>query len=192
MLPFAEVSDRAGAIFSECRTYRYVLWRKWQRLHNPAPGIIVVSGVLPELAKPESGYLLWVMANPSTADAYKNDPTVKRTLDFADRWGYAEEQVCNAFAFRSTDPRKLRHVDDPVGPDNEWRVKLAAEHAHRIVLAWGNIGRINGQADRVREWLKPFADKVFCLGTTERHGEPCHPLYLPATTPLISFDLLED
>ena len=167
LLPFEEDSERAGAVFSPCRAYRYVLWRKWG----------------------DSPMLLWIMANPSTADAFQTDPTVRRTLNFAERWGYRESRVCNAFAFRSTDPKRLTQVTDPVGPQNKQYVEENARQAHRIVLAWGNIARLNQQSDRVREWLKPYRSKLFCLGTTETHGEPLHPLYLSTGTPMYPYRL---
>jgi len=47
-----------GATFSEDRLYRYNLWRRWK--------------------SKASGKVTFVMLNPSTADAEKFDPTVRR------------------------------------------------------------------------------------------------------------------
>ena len=80
-----------SAIFSECRKYRYQLHR--QLGSHPSA-------------------VTFVMLNPSTADAYKNDPTVARCMDFALRWDFGRLIVVNLFALRSTDPQGLYAAND--------------------------------------------------------------------------------
>lgn len=141
-----------GAIFSPCGTYRYQLWREW------ADGPRVV----------------WVMLNPSTADAEVFDPTVRRCYGFSKRWGYGKMSVVNLYALRSTDPKGLWSVDDPVGPDNNAHIRLELSVADLVIAAWG----VNAKADRVQafcELARPY--EVRCMGTT-RAGCPRHPLYL--------------
>jgi hypothetical protein len=75
-----------GAEFSDCGTYRYALWRTWNALQ---PGVLFVG------------------LNPSTADATTDDPTIRRCIGFAKRWGYGGITMANVFAYRATDPREM-------------------------------------------------------------------------------------
>src|SRR3990167_7612004 len=90
-----------SAIISPCGSYRYTL-------HRPIPSIL-------RWVKP----LLCIMVNPSTADATKEDPTVRRCIGFAKDMGATSLTVVNLFAFRSASPKALATMDDPVGPDND-------------------------------------------------------------------------
>jgi len=136
-----------GATFSRDRRYRYRLWRRWDR------GRPVVA---------------FVMLNPSTADARRDDPTIRRCVGFAQRWGYGGIEVVNLYAYRATDPRALRTVRDPVGPGNRRHMRRALRRAALVVLAWG----ANAHGDRLTG-----VGQAHCLGLT-RAGQPRHPLYL--------------
>jgi hypothetical protein len=89
------VEDGRGALLSECGQYRYRLWRLWDAL---AP------------------VMVWVLLNPSTADADTDDPTVRKCVGFARAHRYGGVVLVNLFAWRATDPKQLRIVNDPVGP----------------------------------------------------------------------------
>ena len=149
---------RSSATISDCGKFRYDLVREWD------PGFPVV---------------LFVMLNPSTADHEKDDPTVRRCLGFAKDWGFGTLVVCNLFAFRATDPRKLRDQWDPVGPANDRAIVAHAEMADEIVCAWGNNGSLWEQSASVKELLSSLSVK--CLGLT-KNGQPKHPLRLKKTT----------
>jgi hypothetical protein len=149
---------RSSAKFSDCGHYRYSLIRIWDR------------------SRPT---ILFIGLNPSTADAEKNDPTIRRCLGFAQEWNYGGLVVCNLFAYRSTDPRALRIVDDPIGPDNDAAIRQACGFAERIVVAWGIHGRLGGRNDEVLPMLR----RPYCLGVTFG-GSPKHPLYLAGKTRL--------
>lgn len=142
------------ADFSPCGVYRYTLRRQW------------LIG---------EGTVLWVMLNPSTADASQDDPTIRRCIGFSKAWGYQGLTVANIFALRSTDPKKLLAIDDPIGPDNDtWLERLVSKGHDRVVAAWGARGGERGL--QVAELLSRHAD-VHCLGIT-KGGQPRHPLYL--------------
>lgn len=141
------------AIISSCGTYRYSLARVWD----------------------ETGpNCLFIMLNPSTADAEQDDATIRRCISFAREWGCGRLTVGNRFAYRSKDPSELLRVRDPVGPENdEWLQRMRAA-ADIICIAWG------GHIVRVKSIKLPFDfSGVLCLGVTKR-GQPRHPLYVKA------------
>jgi hypothetical protein len=143
---------KTDACISRCGTYRYALWRRWA-------------------AGPQ---VLFVMLNPSTADHRDDDPTIRRCIGFAARWGYGAVAVGNLFAFRTPSPQVLRRAPHPVGRANDrWLQRLAAESS-RVIAAWGNDGAFLGRDAQVRDLLGP----LYALALTQR-GQPRHPLYLP-------------
>lgn len=159
----------ANATLSPCSTYRYALTRDW----------------FPKTGK---GHVLWVMLNPSTADADIDDPTVGRCQTFARRWEYDGVTVANLFALRSTDPRALRTHPDPVGPANDEVLGslAAAAGVGFIVAAWGTGGGLHGRSEYVANLLAASGRPVHCLGLT-LGGYPRHPLYVRADTPPIEW-----
>ena len=159
-------TDQSGALISECGTYRYLLWRKW-------------GGSLDSV-------LSFVMLNPSTADALKDDPTIRRCIALAKRERLGGIQVVNLFAYRSTDPAVLGRVPDPVGPSNDHFIREQVFPGRVIVVAWGSV-RFQGRIGQVMGMLREHG-RAYCLGTT-KNGSPRHPLYLPSSTPLVSFPL---
>lgn len=154
------VSERSGwATTSYDGRYRYLLGRSWG--HGPR--------------------MLWVLANPSTADALDDDPTVRRCVGFATRHGYGGLLVVNLWAWRATDPRELARVADPVGRENDAFIAHATRASSGpVVLGWG----ARGERSRVDAVLALLGDRpVRCLGVT-RSGHPRHPLYVSRTTRL--------
>lgn len=154
--------DLAGvdtATFSPCGTYRYALTRG--PLNRPA---------------------VFVMLNPSTADAFSADPTIRRCLGFARSWGYDGLIVVNAFALRSTDPSALRIHPDPVGPDNDAVLaSLVGSTTGPVVVAWGVHAELHGRAGRMLQLIAEAGMEPLCLGTTQG-GHPRHPLYIRGDT----------
>ena len=128
---------------------------------------------------------MFLMLNPSTADEVRSDPTVTRCKGFAERWGYGALWVCNIFALRSPYPRALKGSLDPVGPMNDGYIMRHARDADRVVCAWGDFGLHLGRGERVLGMLdaEGMTDKTYHFGMTKR-GQPKHPLYLAAETPL--------
>lgn len=156
----------ATATFSQCRSYRYALTRRW----DPS-----VEGVA------------FCMLNPSTADAMADDPTIRRCVGFAKAWGYGALLVVNLFGLRATDPSELYGHDDPVGPDND---VVLAEWADRVsgpvVAAWGNHGDYQDRCVEVTDLFSRHGARVMCLGMT-KSGQPRHPLYVRADTLLVPY-----
>jgi hypothetical protein len=146
------IRNEAGAVFSACRRWRYLLWRRWDR------------------SLPVANFL---MLNPSTADETKLDPTCSRARAYAEAWGYGALIVTNVFAWRSTDPKALRDVKDPVGKGNDAAILRAARESDLVICAWGNHGM--GRTRHIRELLGDIPLHVLKLTGA---GEPGHPLYL--------------
>lgn len=144
------------ATLSPCGLYRYTLARRW------------ASGP----------HVLWVMLNPSTADALDDGPTIRKCVGFARRWSYGGIVVVNLFAYRSTDPAGLHIADDPVGPENDRHIVEQAKHAQAIVAGWGakDSTAVTARASRVMELLS--GRQVHALRLTKK-GRPEHPLYVP-------------
>lgn len=148
------------ATLSDCGLYRYELSRSW------------LDG---------EGFVNFIMLNPSTADAEEDDPTIRRCVGFARRWGFQGIRVTNLFAFRATDPRALRTAVDPFGPEANVYLTTTARASERVVVAWGAHGSLLGRDRQVAELLREKL--LLCLGCTKA-GYPKHPLYLPSTSKL--------
>lgn len=150
------------------KMYRYALWRGWRR--QVAPGA----------ADPTHyRYVLFVGLNPSTADDRKDDPTIRREVDFADRMGFEVYVKVNLFALRAKDRGVMLEHHEPIGPENDASILYYAARSKSIVAAWGNDGAHMGRAERVTRILAPYGP-VLCLGKNA-DGSPKHPLYLPKT-----------
>ena len=121
--------------------------------------------------------LVFVMLNPSTATATKDDPTIRKCSDYALAWGYREHTVVNLYALRTTDPAGLWRVgcSKAVGEHNDAAIKWAAANANLIVCAWGNHGQRHGRGAAV---LSQLPRRPHCLRMT-RSGQPASPLRLP-------------
>ncbi len=185
----------AGASISSCGRYRYRLWREWRLHPEPAQWDMwadeqgpVLDGAGAQLGEPK--ICIFIMLNPSTADGSVDDPTIRRCVGFASRWGFDRLEVLNLFAFRATDPRDLfalNHDDDPVGPGNSEAfrdVLFPPRLVGRVVCAWGAQGGYLGQDETVLGWLGEH--ERHALGLT-KDGHPRHPLYVPADTELVRF-----
>jgi hypothetical protein len=156
-MPEPTYIDQGATFGGEGACYRYRLWRVWDL-------------DLPRVA--------FVMLNPSTADERVLDPTLRRCLGFAQRWGCGAFEVGNLYALRSTDPAGLRAVADPVGPLNdEYLVRIAEDATYGVVAGWGSNAD-DERAAHVLGLLRRYRS-VYRLGSLTGAGHPRHPLYLP-------------
>jgi hypothetical protein len=160
-----ETIQHASAIISPCGRYRYSLTR----------------------GNCDQKPVLFVMLNPSTADALEDDPTIRRCVGFAKSWSYDSIQVVNLFAWRATDPNNLPWKSvEAVGPENDDHINQHAKSAGLIVCAWGNHVSTSSRASHVIRLLKSSGVPVKCLGRN-KSGTPKHPLYLASNTQLEDF-----
>jgi hypothetical protein len=147
-----------SALVSRCGNYRYMLKRIWDRR---APQSMVN----------------FVLLNPSTADGEVDDPTVRRCIGFARRWGFGGIIITNLFGLRSTDPAALRIAPDPIGPRNDESIADAVGCAALTVAAWGIHGHLLGRDRAVLALVRGLEPAIEYFGAT-RCGAPLHPLYL--------------
>lgn len=154
-----------SADFSEGRTLRWWLERAWS-LTNPRR--LVVIGL-----------------NPSTADDTVDDPTIRRCVNFAKREVCGGLIMVNLFGYRATSPRDLLAATDPGGGKtaDTYLLTACAAPDRVVVAAWGAHGTHRGRAALVRSMLRSHRVELFHFGLT-KDGQPKHPLYLAATTPL--------
>lgn len=164
-----------SAIISDCGLYRYRLERKTKLLQweDRAPRSVAFIGV-----------------NPSTADANLDDPTIRKMVGFAYRWGFESIIVGNLFNFRSTDVRGVAKAADPIGMDGNCQLIEILDDADLIIPCWGSREKLPKHLhQRIADVLKMITatgGPVKCLGTTES-GDPKHPLMLGYDTPLTGF-----
>lgn len=144
------------ASFSNGEKYRYVLTRSW----NDGDGCCT-----------------FIMLNPSTATGEVNDPTIRRCIGYARRWGHDQLRIVNLFALRSTDPKKLYQAVDPVGPENDASILFHCLEAKRVVCAWGVHGVHMNRGNVVLKMLSDARILPEALAKTKA-GIPKHPLYL--------------
>jgi hypothetical protein len=149
---------KRSAELSTCGKYRWWLRRRW------SDGPIVC----------------FVMLNPSTADAEKDDPTITRCIAFAKAWGFGALSVRNLYPWRATDPKDLTRAIkrglDVRGGERGLAELAAAGSADLVIAAWGAYRC----SDRAGQFLQLMQAKpVWCLAAT-KNGDPAHPLYLAA------------
>jgi hypothetical protein len=146
------------ATLTEDGVYRYDLGRRW------APG---------------GEHLLWVMLNPSTADAERDDATITALCRYSRDWGYNAAWVVNLFAYRATKPIELLKAPDPIGPENDYHIIDHTTLADGIVVAWGTNGTLHGRDKVVYDMLRETRPTIaiWCLTKTSA-GHPHHPLRL--------------
>lgn len=149
-----------SAVISDCGKFRFVLGR--------------------QLNDPNTHRLLYIMLNPSTADASIDDPTIRRCTTFALKHGYTSFEVVNLFAFRTPSPKVLADAGYPSHRQEYEYAVAAMKRADAICCAWGAIPK--GVPSLVAGLMRNLAlvqrKPMVCLGKT-KDGHPRHPLYLP-------------
>lgn len=164
-MPIITDLGKRSAVISPCGTYRYALERS--------------TGI-------QGPNVTWLMLNPSTADASKDDPTIRKVVGFSKRNGFGVAMVVNLFAWRATDPKEcLANLADAEGHFNFKAVTEAAAISDVVICAWGRQPWAKEQAANVLGWIPDTG--LFCLGTNG-DGSPRHPLMQPYVQRIVPFD----
>ena len=147
-------------------------------------------------ASAEYRYTLWVIwddfgklvqfigLNPSTADEQNDDPTLRKCIGFAKRWGMGSICMTNLFAWRDTKPQNMKRALNPIGILNDYYITEVANVAEMTIAAWGNEGVHLGRDKEVRKLIS----NLKALKINKATGQPAHPLYIPYETTLVPFD----
>ncbi|GHE34258.1 DUF1643 domain-containing protein [Streptomyces capitiformicae] len=156
-LPAQHPEIRRSSVLSDCERYRYLLIREWADTGKTA---------------------VFVLLNPSTANATTDDNTSQRCITSAQDWGCGGLLIVNLYAWQATKPRDLAAAGDPVGPENNAYLQASATIAEYIggplIAGWGT----NARPDRVAEVLAlPGMHRLSTLAVTQA-GQPHHPLRL--------------
>jgi hypothetical protein len=143
--------------------YRWTLTRIWDR---ETPPMLVIGH------------------NPSTADAHKDDPTVRRWRHFADAWGHGGVIAVNLYPYRTHDPRVCAGWCR--GERAEWSPEVThamvrnyevilknANRCTRVVLCWGDLSAREDVPAEVIGALRERGWVLWCFGLTAS-GNPKH------------------
>jgi len=169
-------------LFSECRSYRWILKRE------------LLSG---------KKTVLFIGLNPSKANSSNDDRTLVRIINFCSRWNYKNIYIINLFGLISKSPNQLSKSKDPIGKNNDlitlkslefWRDDINCD----LWLGWGDKGQLKGRDRKILKLIKNFSNlksnennsskRVLSLGLSKK-GNPRHPLYIPNQSFLRKFDL---
>ena len=170
------------ASFSECGNYRWWLKRRISK---------------------EDNILFFIGLNPSKANDFEDDPTMRRLSGFCKTWGYGQLVVVNLFARISHSPAMLRRCSDPIGKaNNQGLLFFSRSWSERpcwdLWLGWGAGGVLQGRnfeviammQNHIQNRRNNFPESLgpLCLGLTV-NGHPRHPLYLSAKEVLRPFQI---
>lgn len=184
-----------GAVLSPDELHRYRLDRA---LPPPELELDLADPTIPQA---HGAPVLFVMLNPSTADATRDDPTIRRCTRFAHRLGAGRLIVANLYSYRATRPAELGKAlargAQLVDLEADQHIDEAAREAMgAVVVAWGArppglpLEHHRQRIADVLGILRRAGRTTWALGRTAS-GAPRHPLYLPAEAPLERWPLAD-
>ena len=145
---------KKDAVISTLGQHRYCLTRTWDE---------------------DKGKVLFIMLNPSTADAEKDDATTTRCINYAKRWGYGGIMIGNIYSYRTKRPKILKKwlKRRTMTPNSHYininYVKRMAGEADLVICAWGRNHK------GIPEWVDEIPNKHF-LELCKDKITPKHPL----------------
>ena len=169
-------------LFSECKSYRWILKRE------------LFSG---------KKTVIFIGLNPSKANSSNNDRTLKRIINFCSIWNYKNIYIINLFGLISKSPIQLSKSNDPIGKNNDFIILKSLEFWREdsncdLWVGWGDKGQLKGRDRQVLKLIKNFSNlksneinyskSVLCIGLSKK-GNPRHPLYMPNQSFLRKFDM---
>lgn len=151
-----------GAEFSNDNKHRYCLWRIW----NSTRPLVMFIGL-----------------NPSTANASRDDATVRRLITITGNLGYGGFYIMNCWTYISTDPAqlKLNPMNEEINDNN---LIIVASKCKDVIFAYGNF-KIVSETGRDKELKKMFPDALALH--INKNGSPKHPLYCKSDIQPVKF-----
>jgi hypothetical protein len=156
-----------GATFSDCKKFRYALWRCWN---------------------PQLPAAMFIGFNPSTANARKLDNTTSRVKELCKSWGYGTFYMMNLFPFITSKPEILEKWIEDNKQESKKQIKEndrylleISKKCDLVIFAWGAFDTIG----RDKDIMKMFPNAKCLLINDD--GSPQHPLYVPKTTKPIEY-----
>ena len=171
---YREFVVRKGAIISPCKRYRYLLTRTWDARAATRP--LVFCGL-----------------NPSTADADKDDATIRWLIGYARKHSFGGLIVVNLFAWRATLPKDMLVAKHPVQEKGTENNDLAIQQVlctrgAVFLCGWGSNGTYLCRDQTVMNILRRRAVTPYCL-KVNADGTPHHPLRISHDTELKEYTL---
>lgn len=126
--------------------------------------------------------------NPSAARPDMDDPTIRRDIGFAQRWGFDGLFKINCMTYRATNPKNLLQPNLILTHhDNVDVLRKVGGRCSKVVLAYGAMHpSLHNYADEAVTILREVKNQLWCFGRT-KNGDPKHPLYLKNETSLELF-----
>ena len=124
------------------------------------------------------GKILYIMFNPSVADDKKDDPTIRRLINFTKKFNYGGFFVGNIFSLISSYPKQIDRSSG-ISQKNLKEIKKLINKSEKVVYAWGN-------STPEPNFLMELVLNPKCFGKN-LDGSPKHPLYLPSNACLINY-----
>ena len=146
---------KKDAVISALGQHRYCLTRIWDE---------------------DRGKVLFIMLNPSTADAEKDDATTARCINIAKRWGCGGIMKGNIYSYRTKSPKILKRwlKRRTMTPNSHYininYVTKMAEEADLVICAWGSNYK------GTPKWLKELDVSQHYLELCKDGLTPKHPL----------------
>lgn len=146
-----------GAAFSDCRKYRYALWRIWDK---------------------NKQLVMFIGLNPSDADESFDDPTIRRVKRFAFDWGFGGFYMMNLFPHITPYPEELEKLYNPV--NDKWLQEIGLR-CDKIIFAWGSFKEATEKAKIVMQMFTGYALEI------NKDRSPRHPLYVKSNIEPIKY-----
>lgn len=150
-------TDMAGALFSNDRKHRFMLWRIWDE------------------TKPR---VMFIGLNPSNANESDPDPTIQSVGRISKFNGFGGFYMLNLFSFVTPYPEELQELSAHQQA-NDHHLSGTSIHCSTIVYAWGRFDVAKERGEVIKKMF-PTA-KVLGLN---KNGSPKHPLFQREKTEL--------
>lgn len=109
--------------------------------------------------------------NPSVIKNGKNS-TVSILSQIALREGYDSLIITNLYGYITPNPKDLKTIEDPVGPENDLWIQDMVKTCDKVLCIWGN----NASNNRIEKVLPLIKEKAYTIGLT-KSGKPRHVLH---------------